>query len=141
MDEERPPEARPDQLAVSVEWQAEDGGLRGSIDVRNVSDETVRVSNKPRLLPLDDSGDPLDVGTVVTLEMRLPGYVVLEPGQRARADARWAAWTGGPPGDRVLVRWPGGEQLVTVSGPTVPQRTDGATGISPTWFRPLPDPS
>lgn len=117
----------------------DDGALVGSVDVRNVSQETVRVSNKPRVRPLDGNGSDLGVRTIITLELRSPSFAVLEPGGRARAAVRWPAWGGKPPGDRVVVEWPGGEQQVNVSGPTAPAFSEGADTLGTSWFESIPE--
>ena len=40
---------------------------------------TFRLSHKPRLIPIGVNGQPLSAETIVTLEFRPPGYVVLGP--------------------------------------------------------------
>jgi hypothetical protein len=40
------------------------------------------------------NGNPMDTETVVTLELRLPGHVVIEPGQRVMAPVSWGDWCG-----------------------------------------------
>jgi hypothetical protein len=132
------PECRPDEVEISVEWRDDDGALTGEIVIGNVSGSACRISGKPALLPLADDGTPIGVFTIVTAELRLPGYVVLPPGRRARSGIRWKAWRGRPPGNQALVRWPGGEQRVTVTGPVAPRRRRGPTNISSAWFELLP---
>lgn len=132
------PECRPDQVEVWAEWREADGGLTGSLDVRNVSQSACRLSGKPALLPLSPEGEPVGASTVVTAELRLPGYVVLEPGSRARSRMRWPAWGGTAPGDQLRVRWPGGDRLVRLTGPSAPARSEGPQTISSSWFELVP---
>lgn len=133
------PECRPEEVEISVEWQDADGGLTGWVEVRNVGTAARRLSGKPALLPLSPEGAPVGVSTVVTAELRLPGYVVLGPGSRARSRTRWPAWRGPAPGDEILVRWPGGEKQVRDAGPSAPARSEGPQNISSSWFELVPD--
>ena len=82
---------------------------------------TFRLSHKPRLIPIGVNGQPLSAETIVTLEFRPPGYVVLGPGERARARVGWGGWDGPAPSGRVLVAWDGGRQEVIAEGPRQPE--------------------
>jgi hypothetical protein len=127
-------ECQADHADVSVVWHDEDGSLRGWVEVRNVGDRPCRLSGKPSITPLSADGSRLDAPTIVTAELKLPGYVVLEPGQRARAAIGWGAWDGPTAGVQVVVGWEGQEKQVTVSGPTQPSRSEGPTNIWSYWF-------
>jgi hypothetical protein len=131
------PEAAPRDVTFRLSWAERDGGLVGHLDAENVSDRAVRLSGKPGLVPLDEAGDPLGAKTIVTMELRLPGYAVLEPGQVARADVGWAGWDGTPASGRVLVRWEGGEAEVVADGPAQPVASGPATTLSSSWFTTL----
>ena len=115
-------------------WTAQpDGALSGELTATNVSDRPVRLSGKPGLLPLGGDGVPLDAMTVVTAEFRLPGYVVVEPGESASAEVGWGGWNGPEPSGDLLVRWPGGEAKIRPVGPRRPSAS-GPTNLWSTWF-------
>jgi hypothetical protein len=127
------PEAVPGELAFSLSWEADDGGLRGELTAVNVGDRPVRLTGKPGVTPIGVDGVPLDTVTAVSLEMRLPGYVVLAPGERATAPVWWSAWDGPPAGDTARISWDG-EAEADVTGPRQPERREGATNLSSSWF-------
>ncbi|ONI68291.1 hypothetical protein BWI15_35335 [Kribbella sp. ALI-6-A] len=127
------PEAAPDELAFSLSWEDDDGGLRGELTAVNVGDRLVRLTGKPGVTPIGTDGVPLDTLTAVTLEMRSPGYVVLAPGARATATVWWGAWDGPPAGDSARITWEG-EAEAGVTGPLQPERREGATNLSSSWF-------
>jgi len=62
----------------------------------NVSGHVCRLANKPDVTPLRAGGKPLRVRTIMTPEWRDPGYVDLQPGQRAGAPSRGARGAGYP---------------------------------------------
>ncbi|HEY0168999.1 MAG TPA: DUF4232 domain-containing protein [Jatrophihabitans sp.] len=128
------PEAGPDDVAFSLSWLAEDGALRGSLEARNVSEHRVRLSGKPQLTPLDAEGNPLETVSIMTLELRLPGYVELGPGESATSQVGWAAWDGPAAGGTVRVQWPGGQADVPAAGPPQPSATGPATNLWSSWF-------
>ena len=132
-------EASPDDVLFALTWQAEDGALSGVLEARNVSQRRVRLSGKPGLTPLDADGQPLDAMAIVTLEMRMPGYVELDPGESARSKVGWAGWDGPPDGGIVRVELPGGQADVPASGPRQPSATGGATNLWSSWFDRMPD--
>ncbi len=72
----------------------------------NVSGRAGRLAHKPEVTPLQPDGTPLPVETIVTLEEKIPPYVVLEPGQRAASRVHWGSWCG-QASDRARVDWPG----------------------------------
>jgi Protein of unknown function (DUF4232) len=133
-----PPECRPDQVRVTVEWQPrEDGGLGGWVVVENTGARACRLTGKPALRPLDATGRPLDTSVVVSLELRRPDSVIVPPGGRARAAVSWAGWSGPPAGDRALVRWGGpgqAEATASVRGPAQPARTTEPHNLTSSWF-------
>jgi Protein of unknown function (DUF4232) len=128
------PEARPDDVAFSLSWQAEDGALKGVLEARNVSEHPVRLSGKPQLTPLDADGRPLETMSIMTLELRLPGYAELAPGETATSQVGWAGWDGPPAGRIVRVEWPGGHADVPVTGPRQPSARGLATNLWSSWF-------
>jgi hypothetical protein len=128
------PEAAPGELAFSLNWLAEDGSLNGVLVARNLSRHRVRLSGKPGLSPLDDQGRPLETSTIVSLELRLPGYVDLDPGESASSEVGWAGWDGRPAGAAVVVQWPGGQVEVLAAGPSQPSATGPATNLWSSWF-------
>jgi hypothetical protein len=74
---------------------------------------------------------------VITLEWRSPGYVTLEPGQRAAATVGWGGWDGPAASSRAQVTWEGGTVTAGVDGPAQPDGTDAPRNISSSWFRVL----
>jgi hypothetical protein len=104
-------------LAVVVSWEHDGDGLRGQVIAENVSGRACRLEGKPGVTPLQPGGAPLPVTTTVTLEMLEPGYVILQPGERAAAPVRWGSWCGQQASDRARVDWPSGSTVATVHGP------------------------
>src|SRR6202021_1640419 len=102
------PACGPDDLVVEVSWERDGTGLRGRLVAANVSDRACKLAGKPDVTPLGADGTPLPARTVMTLELRNPGYVILQPGQRAVAPVWWASWCGQHASDRAQVGWPGG---------------------------------
>jgi hypothetical protein len=131
-----------DDLAIVVNWQRDGTGLRGHVIAENVSDHTCQLANKPTVTPLQADGSPLPVDTIITLEMRTPGYVNLEPGQRAAALVLWASWCGQQASNQALVKWPGGSAIARVDGPTQPAcGPSRAYNITSSWFNPIKGPA
>jgi hypothetical protein len=136
-DDDAPAECTPDEVDVALSWQHRDDGLTGSVAVRNTGPRACRVSGKPAVIPLAGDGTPLDVRTIITLELKIPDHVMLEPGQEGRAPVSWGAWDGPPAGDRAVVVW-GAERHRTevgVAGPPQPRSRRGPTNLSSGWFR------
>ena len=127
-------DCEPESTQVSLEWQHDREALTGCVDVINSSRRPCRVAGKPVITPLGQDGIPLKVKHIVTLEMRIPGYVVLRPGQRARAGISWAGWPGPAAGRDILVRIGTWQTKVTATGPSQPQGVRGPTNTSSTWF-------
>lgn len=127
-------EAGPDDVAFSLSWRAEDGALKGALEARNVSERRVRLSGKPQLTPLDAEGNPLETASIMTLELKLPGYVELAPGESAASRVGWAGWDGPAAGGIVRIEWPGGQADVPVAGPRQPSATGPATNLWSSWF-------
>lgn len=132
--EQEIPEAGPPDVAVSLDWHPDGEALRGEVVARNVGNRRVRLTGKPRLIPLDDAGQPLDADAIITLEMLMPGYVELDPGESAAAPVGWAGWDGPPAGPQVRVEWPGGSVDVTTEGPRQPAGRGPATNLISSWF-------
>lgn len=94
-EEARVPPCGSDDLAVSVRWsRATSGGLVGEVVAENVSGRVCRLGSKPGLQPLGSDGQPLGVDQWITLKMRVPPFVILEPGQSASAPITWSGWSG-----------------------------------------------
>jgi hypothetical protein len=124
-----------DDLSVVVHWQRDGTGLLGQVIAENVSDRACQLASKPTVTPLQVDGSPLPVDTIITLEMRTPGYVNLQPGQRAAARLIWGSWCGQPASDRALVKWPGGSATARVVGPAQPDcGPSRAYNITSSWF-------
>src|SRR5690349_1477223 len=101
--ENEAPEAGPDDLAFSLTWLPDGDTLTGELQARNVGNRRVRLSGKPILTPLDVDGQPLDTDTIQTLELVMPGYAELGPGETATARVGWAGWDGPAAGPAVRV--------------------------------------
>lgn len=127
-------EARPDDVEFSLSWRDEDGALKGVLEARNISEHRVRLSGKPQLTPLDAGGNPLETVSIMTLELRLPGYVELGPGESATSQVGWGGWDGPAAGRIVRVEWPGGQADVPVTGPRQPSARGSATNLWSSWF-------
>jgi hypothetical protein len=127
-------QASSDDVTFALTWSDEDGALRGVLEARNVSDHRVRLSGKPQLTPLDADGQPLGAVTIATLELRMPDYVELDPGESARSNVGWAGWDGAAAAGMVRVEWPGGRADVAASGPHQPSATGPATNLWSSWF-------
>jgi hypothetical protein len=124
-----------DDVSVVVHWQHDGPGLRGQVLAENVSGHVCRLANKPDVTPLRVGGKPLRVRTIMTLEWRDPGYVDLQPGQRAAAPLSWGSWCGLPASDQAQVVWAGGSAVAQVTGPTQPECVDGESGdLTTDWF-------
>ena len=127
-------EATGDEIEVTLSWRLTgDGSLVGFVELLNVSTRTVRVTGKPRLTPIGEDGIELHAETVVTLEMRVPPYVDVDPGRAARANVGWAGWDGAPASGRVAVGWPGARVVVTADGPRQPTASE-PTNLFSSWF-------
>ena len=134
-DDDAVPPCGSDDLAVVVRWERDGTGLRGQVIAENVSDQTCQLANKPTVTPLRSDGSPLPVETIITLEWRSPGYVNLQPGQRAAALVLWGSWCGAQASGQALVTWPGGSTKARVEGPTQPAcGPSRAYNITSSWF-------
>lgn len=122
-------------MEVTVTWEDRDGALTGQVTVHNVSGRTCRLTGKPAVTPIGVDGEPLDVRTLITLELRIPDHVVLRPGEIAEAVIGWNAWDGPAPGDQAIVTWgrPPQHAHARVSGPTRPA-SRAAGNLSSSWF-------
>jgi hypothetical protein len=124
-----------DDLAVTVSWDRDGAGLRGQVIAENVSGRACRLAGKPQVQPLRPDGTLLRVDTVITLEMRTPGYVILPPGERAAARVSWASWCGPRASGRAQVTWDGGSAVAEVRGPAQPECVQGQSGnLTSSWF-------
>jgi len=129
------PEARSDEVEFVLSWRADSRGrLTGHLEARNVCRHRVRLSGKPGLEPLGINDKPLGAACLVTLEMRVPGFVELAPGERARAPVGWAGWDGPPAGGTVIINWSGGAAKVPSDGPRQPESRGPVTNLSTSWF-------
>jgi hypothetical protein len=129
----------PDDLAVVVEWEQDGSGLRGQVIAENVGGRACRLPGKPTVTPVAPDGTPLDVRNVVSLELLSPGYVDLQPGDRAAARVRWSSWCGPRPADRARVEWDGSSVVAPVRGPRQPECVpDWPDNLNPWWFLPIP---
>lgn len=129
------PPCGPDDLAVTVSWEREGAGLRGQVIAENVSGLACRLAGKPQVRPLQPDGTPLPAETVISLEMRTPGYVILSPGERAAAPVSWASWCGQRASGRAQVSWDGGSAVAEVRGPAQPECVQGRSGnLTSSWF-------
>jgi hypothetical protein len=129
------PECRPEDVAVSVEWELrDDGALAGRVVVENTGPRACRLTGKPRLRPLGADGRPLATQTVVTLEARRPDFVVVPPGGRARSAVTWAGWAGPPATGRLEVGWGDRRSTAVVRGPVQPARTAEPHNLTSSWF-------
>ena len=129
------PACGPDDLSVTVCWERYGGGLRGQVVAENTGGRACRLPGKPGVKPLGLDGAPLPVDTVVTLEWVAPGYVALEPGQRAAAPVAWDGWDGQAASSLAQVTWAGGGATAVVDGPAQPSAVDAPCNISSSWFR------
>jgi hypothetical protein len=128
-------EAAPGEIEWSLQWTDTDsGGLSGVLTARNVSARVVRISGKPGLTPLGRDGESLDAPTIVTLEMRVPGYAEVQPGRTASTRVGWAGWDGVDPCGEVRIRWRGGEVVVSAEGPVRPRSEGPPTNLWSSWF-------
>jgi hypothetical protein len=134
-DLEEMPACGPDDLSVTVRWAPDGGGLRGQVIVENTGKRSCRLPGKPGVRPLGLDGRPLPVETVITMEWVSPGYVALEPGQRATAPTAWGGWDGPAASSKAQVTWEGGAATAVVEGPAQPAATDAPYNISSSWFR------
>jgi hypothetical protein len=135
MTDDAVPSCGSDDLAVVVTWEREGTGLRGQVIAENVGDRSCRLASKPEVTPLRSDGSPLGARTITTREWRSPGYVTLQPRQRAAAPVAWASWCGQQASDRAQVDWPGGSAVAEVRGPAQPECTPGQPGnLISSWF-------
>ena len=129
------PSCGPGDLSVTVRWEPDGEGLRGQVIAENTGGRACRLPGKPGVTPLGLDGEPLPVDTVVTLEWVSPGYVALEPGQRAVAPVAWGGWDGLAASSLARVTWDGGAATAAVEGPAQPAATGAPRNISSSWFR------
>jgi Domain of unknown function (DUF4232) len=123
-------------LAVSVHWERDGTGLRGQVVAENVGGRVCRLPGKPEVTPLAGDGTPLPARTVITLEWRSPGYVLLQPGQRAAARVGWPNWCGRPAAGQARVAWGGGSAVAEVHGPAQPECSPGQPdNLVSSWFQ------
>jgi hypothetical protein len=129
------PEASVEQVDLSLTWWASpDGALEGELVVVNRADHVVRVSGRPALAALGVDGQSLGADMVLTAELRVPDFVVLAPGERARAGVTWGGWDGPDCSGRFRVVLRGGRAELGGSGPRQPQARGPATNLSASWF-------
>ncbi|WP_112244706.1 DUF4232 domain-containing protein [Kribbella monticola] len=134
MNEVEAVEAEAGEVEFKLAWQETSGGLEGTLEAVNICEHPVTLTGKPGLMPLGADGEPLDAIGVVSLEARIPGYVVLRPGEKAIAPVGWAGWDGPPASGVFVVSWNGGRTEVRPTGPAQPQRTGPTTNLWSSWF-------
>jgi hypothetical protein len=118
-----------------VRWERDGGGLRGQVIAENVSGRACLLPGKPEVNPIGVDGRPLPAGTVITLEWRMPGYVIIAPGGRAAAPVSWSSWCGAPAAGRAIVTWEGGGPAeAEVHGPAQPACDGRSLDLSTSWF-------
>src|ERR1700735_623004 len=122
------PPCGPDDLAVTVSWERDGAGLRAQVTAETVSAGAGRLAGKPQVRPLQPDGTPLPVETVISLEMRNPGYVILSPDHRATARVSCASLCGQRESNRAQVSWDGGSAVTEVRGPAQPECVQGRSG-------------
>jgi hypothetical protein len=132
--ESEAPEASPDEVAFTLTWLPDGDALKGELQARNVSERRVRLTGKPSLTPLGLDGQPLDTVAIISLELMVPGYVELDPGESATARIGWAGWDGLAAGGVVRVEWPGGAAEVSTVGPRQPAGSGPPTNLWSSWF-------
>lgn len=130
------PCCEPEDLTVTVRWGADaDGGLRGQVVADNTGGRACRLPGKPAVTPVGVDGKPLPAQTVITLEMRHPGYVIVRPGERAVAPVGWRSWCGPPASDRAEVGWADHTVIARVYGPLEPECFPAAPdNLTSSWF-------
>jgi hypothetical protein len=125
----------PDDLAVTVRWERDGTGLRGQIIAENIGPRACELAFKPTVTPLRPDDTPLPTRTSVTLEMQIPGYVILQPGDRAASRISWSSWCGEQASDRAHVEWHGGAATAEVEGPVQPDcDPDNPDNLSSYWW-------
>jgi Protein of unknown function (DUF4232) len=136
-DDDAVPLCGSDDLAVVVIWEQDGPGLDGQVVAENVSGQACRLGHKPEVTPLQPDGTPLPVKTIISLELKTPPYVILEPGQRAAAHVHWwSSWRGQQASDQARVKWTGGSTTAKVHGPTQPECSPGQpSNLTSSWFR------
>jgi hypothetical protein len=134
MAETAAPEAELDDVTFTLSWRMKDGGLSGELEAVNISNRSVRLSGKPGLTPIGMDDRPLDTDCAVSLEWREPGYVELQPGERASSPVGWGSWDGPPSSGKVIVQWEGGQVEVNADGPRQPTSNGPGTNLHASWF-------
>ena len=126
-----------DEVAVVLEWElTAQGSLVGRLVVTNIGERICRVGGKPTVAPLGMDGEALATRCLHTMEMRIPPWAVLRPGDRADAPVSWAGWCADAASGSVLVRWDQGQATVAARGPRQPRCPDSGqpTNLSASWF-------
>jgi len=134
-DDDAVPLCGSDDLAVTVNWEHDGAALHGQVIAENVGGRACRLADKPAVTPLQPDGVPLQVKTIIGFELKVPRYVILEPGQRAASRVHWASWCGQSASDRAWVKWPGGSAVAKVHGPSQPECSPGQpSDLASSWF-------
>lgn len=124
-----------DDLVVVVDWERDGAALTGQVIAENISGRACRLADKPEVTPLQPDGTPVAVKTIIGWELKVPRYVVLQPGQRATARLHWGSWCEQRPSDRTRVKWPGGSTVAEVHGPVQPECSQGRpSNMTSSWF-------
>jgi hypothetical protein len=135
-DADRYPECDAGDVTAVVHWERDGKGLSGTLTVTSTGTRTCLLTGKPGVAPLRADGGSLGTMCAVTLEMRMPGYVVLEPGRSAVAPVSWVSWCGDPASRRAEVTFRDGRCVIAdVTGPTQPECHDPrSANLSSSWF-------
>jgi hypothetical protein len=127
-----PNECTPDEVEFELRWHAASQfTLRGQLVATNVSDRVWQISGKPGLRLVGKDGVEVSHSHRVSLESRIPRYVVVEPGQSASASVSWSSWDEDIESTSVIVIWPGGPKAVPTTGPTHPAQAAPQKGRFP----------
>lgn len=129
------PLCEPHDLTMSVHWSADAaGGLRGQVVAQNTGGQACRLPGKPTVRPFGADGTPLPVHTVNTLEMHVPGYVIVQPGQHAAAPVTWRSWCGRPASGQAEIGWADRTVIARVHGSLQPKCAGQSSNLTSSWF-------
>jgi hypothetical protein len=129
------PVCGPDDVTVTLHWEPAGLRLAGLVTVTSISGHVSRLPGKALVQPVND-GQLLRVPCRRSQEGGPgPGYVDLQPGQRATAKLSWNNWQGPQASPAAIVTWNGGAAAVRATG--VPQPACGEImALRPAWFSP-----
>ena len=132
----------PDELALSIVWTESGTSLTGTLTAKNKATAACNLLVVPIVVPLDASGQPLDVRNVTTA-IGAVGPQRLLPGATAASHLTWSMWCQRTIGGSAQVSWGNGTATASVQHdaftPThtaCPDNTAAST-LSSTYFSPL----